>query len=193
MKAKQESIADGFEEATVLFADVVNFTPLSEKLLPQELVEFLNRVFSKFDELVGAHGLEKIKTIGDAYMVAGGLPEPRENHAQEMAELALEMAEAVRKFEYAAGEPLQMRIGINTGPVVAGVIGVKKFIYDLWGDTVNTASRMESHGMGGEIQVTRATYEKLKDEFVLEPRGSIDVKGKGELETWLLKGKKDGL
>jgi class 3 adenylate cyclase len=190
LKAKQESIADGFEEATVLFADVVGFTPLSEKLLPQELVEFLNRVFSKFDELVGARGLEKIKTIGDAYMVAGGLPEPREDHTQAVAELALEMAEAVGQFEYAAGEPLQMRIGVNTGPVVAGVIGVKKFIYDLWGDTVNTASRMESHGMGGEIQVTRATYEKLKDEYVLEPRGAINVKGKGELETWLLKGKK---
>jgi len=191
LKVKQESIADGFEEATVLFADIVDFTPLSEKLLPEELVEFLNRVFSRFDELVGAHGLEKIKTIGDAYMVAGGLPEPRDDHAQAMAALALEMAEAVDEFEYADGQPLQMRIGINTGPVVAGVIGVKKFIYDLWGDTVNTASRMESHGMGGEIQVTRATYEKLEDEYVLEPRGSIDVKGKGELETWLLKGKKD--
>jgi class 3 adenylate cyclase len=190
LKAKQESIADGFEEATVLFADVVNFTPFSETLLPEELVEFLNRVFSKFDELVGARGLEKIKTIGDAYMVAGGLPEPREDHAQAMAELALEMAEAVRKFEYTDHRPLEMRIGINTGPVVAGVIGVKKFIYDLWGDTVNTASRMESHGMGGEIQVTRATYEKLKDEYVLEPRGTIPIKGKGELETWLLKGKK---
>ncbi len=191
LKAKQESIADGFEEATVLFADVVGFTPLSEKLLPEELVEFLNRVFSKFDELVGAHGLEKIKTIGDAYMVAGGLPEPRDDHAQAMAELALEMAEAVDEFECVDGQPLQMRIGSNTGPVVAGVIGIKKFIYDLWGDTVNTASRMESHGMGGEIQVTRATYEKLKDEYILEPRGAIDVKGKGRLETWLLKGKKE--
>jgi class 3 adenylate cyclase len=191
LKTKQESIADGFEEATVLFADVVNFTPFSETLMPEELVKFLNQVFSKFDELVEARGLEKIKTIGDAYMVASGLPEPREDHAQAMAELALEMAESVGKFEYTDGRPLEMRIGINSGPVVAGVIGVKKFIYDLWGDTVNTASRMESHGLGGQIQVTRTTYEKLEDEFVLEPRGTIEVKGKGELETWLLKGKKD--
>jgi class 3 adenylate cyclase len=167
----------------------VNFTPRSEGLSPAEVVGLLDRLFSHFDTLAERHGLEKIKTIGDAYMVASGVPIPRPDHARALALLALEMVEAMRPAGAVGDLELQIRVGINSGPVVAGVIGRKKFLYDLWGDAVNTASRMESQGTAGDIQITRATYELLKDEFVCEPRGTVTVKGKGDMETWYLIGR----
>ncbi|WP_293130115.1 adenylate/guanylate cyclase domain-containing protein [Microcoleus sp. bin38.metabat.b11b12b14.051] len=182
--------AERFESATVLFADLVDFTSLAARISPLELVDLLNQIFSKFDELTEKHGLEKIKTIGDAYMVAGGLPVPRADHADAIANMALDMQEAIANFKADTGEPFQIRIGIHTGPVVAGVIGTKKFIYDLWGDTVNVASRMESHGLSGYIQVTGAVYEQLKDRYLFEERGEITVKGKGDTSVYWLKAKK---
>jgi len=189
LKESEETIADGFDSATVLFADIVGFTPLARDLPPADTVVLLDRIFAGWDELAERHGVEKIKTIGDAYMVAAGLPTPREDHAEAIAELALEMgAEAERCA--GSGAPLEVRIGIDTGPVVAGVIGRAKFSYDLWGDTVNTASRMESHGLPGEIQVTERTCERLHDRFELRPRGTIEVKGKGAMSTYLLLGRR---
>ena len=182
--------AERFESATVLFADLVDFTSLAARISPLELVDLLNQIFSKFDELTEKHGLEKIKTIGDAYMVAGGLPVPRADHAEAIANMALDMQEAIANFQTDTGEPFQIRIGIHTGPVVAGVIGTKKFIYDLWGDTVNVASRMESHGLSGYIQVTGAVYEQLKERYLFEERGEITVKGKGDTSVYWLKAKK---
>lgn len=182
-----ESIADDFDAASILFADVVDFTPLAQRLPAVETVGILDRLFSRFDELVERHGMEKIKTIGDCYMAAAGVPTPNPDHARRAALVALEMRDVTASA--VAGQPgPQLRIGINSGPVVAGVIGTKRFLYDLWGDAVNTASRMESHGTRGEIQITRATYELLHDEFVCRPRGTIDVKGKGPMETWYLVG-----
>ena len=172
-----------------MFADLVGFTPLSAQMSPKALVEMLNEVFSRFDALTEKYGLEKIKTIGDAYMVAGGLPTPRSDHAILVANMALEMREVVENLETPTGDRLQVRIGINTGPVAAGVIGTKKFTYDLWGDTVNTAARMETHADPGDIQVTERSYERLKRQFHLEPRGTIEVKGKGGMRTYLLVGK----
>ncbi|HEY9738838.1 MAG TPA: adenylate/guanylate cyclase domain-containing protein [Trichocoleus sp.] len=189
LKEDQTTIADHFAEVTVLFADIVNFTQLSAELSPQELVALLNEVFSRFDELADAHQLEKIKTIGDAYMAVGGLPDYREDHAAAIADFALDLQDAVLQFSGSSHHPFQLRIGINTGPVIAGVIGTRKFIYDLWGDTVNTASRMESFGIAGHIQVTESTYEMLKGDYQLELRGDIPVKGKGILRTYLLKGR----
>lgn len=186
----QDTIADSFEEATVLFADIVNFTNLSSHISPTELVSMLNEIFSRFDRLLEQYDLEKIKTIGDSYMVVGGLPLIRPDHAEAIAEFALDMQQQIQEFNVQRGQSFSMRIGINTGPVVAGVIGLKKFIYDLWGDTVNIASRMESHGIPGAIQVSSATYERLKDKYLFEERGTIDVKGKGEMTTYLLKSKK---
>ena len=183
LKNEPRTIADHFDGASILFADVVDFTPLSATMTPVELVELLNEVFSVFDLLVEKYELEKIKTIGDCYMVASGVPRPRPDHAAVLIKLALEMREYVSQNEF-LGHKLAFRMGINSGPVVAGVIGTKKFIYDLWGDAVNTASRMESHGQEGIIQITRATYELVKDDFVCEPRGSVNVKGKGEMEVW---------
>ena len=188
LKDDDKAIADGFAEVTVLFADIVGFTELSQRLTPGELVKMLNRIFSAFDDLAVDLGLEKIKTIGDCYMVAAGLPEPRPDHAQATARMALAMRDALTRINRDAGYELRVRIGMHSGAVVAGVIGKRKFIYDLWGDAVNTASRMESSGIPDEIQCTRATYDRLKDEFVLESRGTIKVKGKGEMETFLLKG-----
>jgi adenylate cyclase len=188
LKADAHTIADHFVAASILFADVVDFTPLAQRLQPAEMVGILDQLFSRFDALVERHGLEKIKTIGDCYMAAAGVPNPRPDHARKAALLALEMRD-VPATSAVAGQPgLQLRIGINSGPVVAGVIGTKRFLYDLWGDAVNTASRMESHGTPGEIQITRATYELLKDEFVCRRRGTILVKGKGRMETWYLVG-----
>jgi len=188
LKAAAQTIADHFAAASILFADVVDFTPLAQRLSPTQLVGILDQLFSHFDVLVERHGLEKIKTIGDCYMAAAGVPNPRPDHARKAALLALEMRD-VPATSAVAGQPgLQLRIGINSGPVVAGVIGTKRFLYDLWGDAVNTASRMESHGTPGEIQITRATYELLKDEFVCRLRGTILVKGKGRMETWYLVG-----
>ncbi len=186
LKAQTQRIADQFESASILFADVVDFTPWSERLPPAEVVGYLDHLFSHFDELAERYGLEKIKTIGDCYMVAAGVPTPRPDHARALALMALDMLEAMRSADEVAHLGLELRVGINSGPVVAGVIGRKRFLYDLWGDAVNTASRMESHGTPGRIQITRATYELLADEFEFEPRGTIAVKGKGEVEAWYL-------
>jgi guanylate cyclase len=188
LKAHPGTIADQFSAASVLFADVVNFTPRTERLSAAEVVELLDRLFSHFDDLAARYGLEKIKTIGDSYMVAAGVPEPRPDHARALALLALDMVAAARPGEAVGDLGLELRIGINSGPVVAGVIGRKRFLYDLWGDAVNTASRMESQGTPDRIQITRATYDLIKDEFECEPRGTVAVKGKGEMETWYLVG-----
>ena len=191
LKKGDGATAERFESATVLFADIVGFTSLAARISPLELVNFLNPIFSKFDQLTEKHDVEKIKTSGDAYMVAGGVPVPRADHAEAIANMALDMQEAIADFKTDTGESFQIRIGINTGPVVAGVIGTKKFIYDLWGDTVNVASRMESQGLPGYIQVTTAIYELLKDRYVFEERGAIAVKGKGEMIAYWLKAKKE--
>ena len=191
LKADTATIADQIEAASILFADVVDFTPLSERLQPAEVVGMLDRLFTYFDLLAERHGLEKIKTIGDCYMVAAGVPTPRLDHARAMALMALDMREAMRSKDGVGQLGLELRIGINSGPVVAGVIGRKRFLYDLWGDAVNMASRMESQGTRGQIQVTRETYELLKDEFELEPRGMVAIKGKGDVETWYLVGRRD--
>jgi adenylate cyclase len=186
LKAETGPIADQVGSASILFADVVDFTPWSERLTPAEVVGCLNHLFSHFDQLAEQHGLEKIKTIGDCYMVAAGVPLPRPDHARALALMALDMLDAMRSSDAVGGLGLELRIGINSGPVVAGVIGRKRFLYDLWGDAVNTASRMESYGTPGRIQITHATYELVADDFECEPRGSIAVKGKGEVETWYL-------
>jgi class 3 adenylate cyclase len=187
LKGEDKSIADGFADVTVLFADIVGFTELGQKLTPDRLVEMLNHIFSGFDDLAERYGLEKIKTIGDCYMVAAGLPEVRADHAEAIARMALGMRDELERVNRLTGHSLRIRIGIHTGPVVAGVIGKRKFIYDLWGDTVNTASRMESTGVAEEIQVTRTVYERLAGKFEMEARGMIHVKGKGDMETYLLK------
>jgi adenylate cyclase len=186
LKERQGAIADRFDHATILFADIVNFTSMSERMSPVMLVEMLDAVFSRFDRLCDHYGLEKIKTIGDAYMVAAGIPVPRADHAEAVAKMALDMGRVLSELKEEAFRKLNIRIGIHTGPVVAGVIGHRKFAYDLWGDAVNTASRMESHGAAGRIHVSREVYELLKDRFTFEHRGRIPVKGKGELETWFL-------
>ncbi len=190
LKESDEVIADGFDSATVLFADLVGFTPLAQNLPPAETVVLLDRVFAGWDALAERHGVEKIKTIGDAYMVAGGIPAPRSDHAEAIADLALEMGAEVERCAGESGVPLRVRVGIDTGPVVAGVIGRAKFSYDLWGDAVNTASRMESHGVPGEIQVTDRVYEQLRDRYEMRERGTIDVKGKGPMTTYLLLGRR---
>ena len=190
LKAASQTIADHFDSASILFADVVDFTPLAQRLPPAEVVGILDQLFSRFDTLLERHGLEKIKTIGDCYMAAAGVPDPSPDHARRAALLALDMRQAVATSLVGDGFGLELRIGINSGPVIAGVIGSKRFLYDLWGDAVNTASRMESHSTPGEIQITRATYELLKDEFVCRPRGAIEVKGKGRMETWYLVGRR---
>ncbi len=187
--APDVTIADLHPATTVLFSDIVGFTELSQRLAPDELVKRLDEVFSGFDEIADGFGLEKIKTIGDAYMVAGGVPEAREDHAEAMCEMALRMRDLVRDLAARSEAPISVRIGIHTGPVVGGVIGKKKFIYDVWGDTVNIASRMESHGLPGAIQVSETTYDAVKARFTLEPRGPIQVKGKGEMHAYLLVGR----
>jgi adenylate cyclase len=186
---QQQTIADSFAEVTVLFADIVGFTQLSTQMSAPEVVNLLNQVFSRFDELAEYYGLEKIKTIGDAYMVVAGLPQHRIDHASAIAQMALAMQQALKELNRQNGHHLEIRTGIHTGPVVAGIIGLKKFAYDLWGDTVNTASRMESQGLPGEIQVSQTTYECLKQQYLFESRGSIAIKGKGEMTTYLLRGK----
>jgi class 3 adenylate cyclase len=189
LKRGQRPIADGFPRVSVLFADIVGFTKMSERVTPVELVDRLNRMFSSFDDLADKLKLEKIKTIGDAYMVAGGLHSHEYDHAQTIAEMALGMQRRASEFGAEFGEELSIRVGIHTGPVVAGVIGKRKFIYDVWGDTVNTASRMESHGEPGTIHVTEETRALLKDMYELSPRGEIQVKGKGPMRTWFLVGR----
>ena len=193
LQSDPNSIADHFDEASILFADVVDFTPLSSRLGARDVVELLDRLFTSFDELVDRHDVEKIKTIGDCYMVAAGVPSPRSDHAHALAGLALELSECAKNcLPEGTEHNLRLRIGISSGPVVAGVIGRRRFLYDLWGDTVNMASRMESHGTPDEIQITRSTWELLRDDFVAEPLGTVDVKGKGAVETWRLLGPRGG-
>jgi adenylate cyclase len=201
LKNDEHTIAEQFEEASVLFADLVGFTPLSSQLSPTQMVELLNEIFTQFDALVDKYGVEKIRTIGDNYMVAAGVPLPQPDHAQRLARLALDMrryldenwSPEVLKDEVKAGEsarvPVQFRIGISSGPVIGGVIGKRKFVYDVWGDAVNIASRMESHGLPGKIQISQETQRRLCGEFACQRRGTITVKGKGEMETWFLVGK----
>ena len=187
LKHSPDVIAETFQEASVLFADIAGFTALAARFRPEEVVAFLNRYFSSYDELAEKYGVEKIKTIGDAYMAAAGIPEPREDHAAALVNMAQEMIEVTRAIGDECRLDLAIRIGINSGEVTAGVIGKKKFIYDLWGDTVNIASRMESHGIPGRIQVSQRTYLLLRDDFLFEQRGRIEVKGMGELEAYLIK------
>jgi class 3 adenylate cyclase len=186
-KLKQQVgiIAERFDDASVLFADIVGFTPLSARLSPTELIESLNRVFSGFDELADHHKLEKIKTIGDGYMVAGGLIEQNADHLAAMATMALAMHENARKLNSEFGG-LSLRIGLQVGSVIAGVIGTRKFIYDVWGDTVNTASRLESHGAPGRTHVSEMVFERLQGRFAFETRGTIELKGRGPMNTYFL-------
>ena len=190
LKKQTGIIAERYDDVSVLFADLVGFTPLSATLQPVQLLELLNRVFSGFDVLASERGLEKIKTIGDAYMVAGGLPDPQPDHLARMAELALEMQKSMAPHQ-AEYEGLSLRIGLHAGSAIAGVIGIRKFIYDVWGDTVNTASRLESHGVPGRVQVSETVYERLRSRFDFEPRGVVDLKGKGPMKTYLLIGARE--
>ena len=185
LKSDRTMIADDHESASVLFADVVDFTPMSAAMTPPELVGLLNTVFTIFDGFVAELGLEKIKTVGDAYMVAAGVPRGRPDHAHAIAVLAIRMRDHTERHAF-DGHAIHLRIGINSGPVVAGIVGTHKFAYDLWGDVVNTASRMESGGIPGSIQVTPATYELIRDDFACEPRGVVSVKGKGDMHTYIL-------
>lgn len=188
LRREGRSFADGIEECSILFADIVDFTPLSTSMSPEELVELLNRLFGHFDDLAEKFGVEKIKTIGDAYMAAVGVPDSRSDHAEILARFALAMRDSVKQFP-----GLSLRIGINSGPVVAGVIGKKRYIYDMWGDAVNIAERMESHGIPGSIQVTRSTYNLIVNKFELIERGKLNVKGRGGVEAFLLVGERLGV
>jgi guanylate cyclase len=190
LKSDKTMIADDYEAASVMFADVVDFTPMSAGMSPPQLVGLLNDVFTTFDGFVDELGLEKIKTVGDEYMVAAGVPQRRSDHAYAVAELALRIRDHTENNQF-DGHEISLRIGINSGPVVAGVVGTHKFAYDLWGDVVNTASRMESEGVPGSIQVTPATYELIGDKFVCEPRGVVSVKGKGDMNTYILLSRRD--
>ena len=190
LKRAPTSIAQAHHDVTIVFADIVDFTRMSAEMSPTDVVDMLNRVFTAFDGIARKHGLEKIKTIGDAYMAASGVPVARPDHAAAAAHMALDMLEVAQTIPTPDGRPLRLRIGINSGPVVAGVIGTTKFIYDLWGDAVNTASRMESLGAPGAIQVTTSTRDALGDAFVVEERGVVEVKGKGPMTTWMLRGQR---
>jgi len=190
LKQSHDLIADEFDETTVLFADIVGFTRYTETASPSALITLLNSVFTKFDDLSQKHRAEKIKTIGDAYMAVAGVPIRSPHHAEQMAAMALDMQQVIERHNHETGQALQIRIGLDSGPVVAGVIGKQKFAYDLWGDTVNTAARMESHGVPGEIQVTPATHALLHANYHFEERGSIDIKSKGTIKVFLLKGKR---
>jgi adenylate cyclase len=190
LKRNEGIIADSFDEVTVLFADIVGFTQLAAVVAAHDIVVLLNDIFSRFDLLTEKHGLEKIKTIGDAYMVVGGLPTPRADHAEAIADMALDMLAAVAEHARETAGTLSVRIGMHTGPVVAGVIGTRKFSYDLWGDTVNVASRMEATGVNGSIQVTPETHRRLQDRFTFEERAGVMVKGKGSMTTYVLTGRR---
>ena len=191
MRRGETVIADRVAEATVLFSDLVDFTTLAAEVSPERTVALLGDVFSRFDALAARHGLEKIKTTGDGYMVAGGVPEERADHAVQVAEMALAMLDAVETAGRAAGQPLRLRIGLNTGPLIAGVLGTHKFVYDVWGDTVNTAKRMESHGAPGRVHVSATTRQALGEAFGFEPRGLLEVKGKGSMETYFVHRRKE--
>ncbi|UCG24625.1 MAG: adenylate/guanylate cyclase domain-containing protein [Chloroflexota bacterium] len=190
LKGGQMSVAEHYESASVLFADIVGSTPLFSDLTPEEAVDWLNEVFTMFDGLVEKYGLEKIRTIGDNYMVASGVPVPTPDHAEAIGNLALDMIQQLKEVPARNGKRLEFRVGINSGPLVAGVIGQSKFHYDLYGDTVNTASRMESHGEAGRVQLAQGAYDLLKEEFECIPRGRIAVKGKDDMETWFLTGRR---
>ena len=191
LKNGQQTIADHFDGASILFADLVGFTALTHHLEPAQMVQLLNEIFTHFDALVEKYGVEKIRTIGDNYMVAAGVPRPQPDHAQRLAQMGLDM-QAYIQSRWANGSlPIDFRIGINSGPVIGGVIGRKKFVYDIWGDAVNIASRMESQGVPGQIQITHTTYELVRDEFHCKPRGEIQIKGRGEMETYFLIKRKD--
>ncbi|MBK7053897.1 MAG: adenylate/guanylate cyclase domain-containing protein [Leptospiraceae bacterium] len=189
LRDNPDTIAERFEDCTVLFSDIVGFTQMSKSMPAVSVVSLLNEIFSRFDDLAEKYNLEKIKTIGDAYMVVGGLPEPDENHVEKIASFALEMLDVIRDYRQKNNVQLELRIGINSGAAVAGVIGKKKFIYDLWGDSVNTASRMESHGLPGQIQVSESTYIRIKHLFQFEDRGNMEVKGLGLVRSYLLTAK----
>jgi len=190
LKTEQGVIADRYDSASIMFVDIVGFTPLSEQLTADEMVEWLNEVYSTFDALVQARGAEKIKMVGDGYMIAAGVPEVRDDHAAVIADLALDIRDYVAGLAPVAGRHAAVRLGVNSGPIVGGVIGTHKFQYDLWGDAVNVAARMESHGVPGRVHVTQATRDLLGDEFVMELRGEIDVKGKGPMTTWFVDGRR---
>lgn len=190
LKHEPGIIADHFDEVSILFADIVDFTPLSARLAPEALITLLNTIFSAFDALAEQYGLEKIKTVGDSYLVVGGLPTPKADHAEAIADLALALQQEAARLSEELGQPLRLQIGINTGPVVAGVLGTRKFIYDLWGNSVNVASRMESHGICGAIQVTEATYARLEAKYCFEDRGTIKIKGCAPMRTYLLTGRR---
>ena len=183
-----QTIADSHDEATILFADIVGFTPLASQRTPDSVVRMLNMLFTRFDDLANKHGLEKIKTLGDAFMVAGGMPDPQPDHAIRVARMALDMLSETELFAQEVGEQLELRIGIHSGPVVAGVIGTKKPFYDVWGDTVNTAARLETYGTNGKIQVTEETKRILEGDFNFEERGTVSIKGKGDMDLWYLEG-----
>jgi adenylate cyclase len=190
LKAGESPIADAYEHATVLFADIVGSTTLGEQLDAKQLVVLLNKIFSQFDLLAEEHGVEKIRTIGDNFMCVAGVPRRRADHAQAAARLALDMCAYVADLRAAGEDRIDFRIGMNSGPCVGGVIGLRKFVFDIWGDPVNTASRMESHGVPGRIHLSDATYELIREEFECEPRGTIEVKGKGPMRTWFLVGER---
>ena len=190
LKVESQTIADQYESASVMFADIVGFTPLTAQMSPKGMVLLLNEIYSHFDTLVEKYGVEKIRTIGDNYMVASGVPRPKADHAQALANMALDMQDYVGTLQPLNGKSLNFRIGINSGPLVAGVIGNKKFSYDVWGDAVNIASRMESQGEPGKIQITKSTLDLLAGQFVCHLRGSIMIRGKGEMETWFLTARK---
>jgi len=190
LKAGEGNIAECIGSASVLFADIAGFTPLSAELGVERVVELLNDIHSGFDAIVARYGLEKIRTIGDGYMVASGVPTPRPDHAHALVDAALDMLAHVRGLSNPEAARVHYRVGINSGTIMAGVIGRAKFSYDVWGDPVNVASRMESHGLADCIQVSERTYELIKDDFVCEPRGTIEIKGKGEMQTWFVLGRK---
>lgn len=189
LRDTQDTIAASYDEASILFFDLVGFTALSARLGPNATVSMLNIIFSEFDDLVDQSGLEKIKTIGDSYMVAAGLPRHRDDHASAIVSLALELGEVTRRYSRVRGEQIDFRTGIHSGPVTAGVIGKRKFAYDVWGDTVNIASRMESHGIPGRVHISDNTRRLLGDQFEVESRGEIEVKGKGAMQTWIVVGR----
>lgn len=190
LRSGKKTIAEQFESASILYADIVGFTPMSERMAPDEMIGLLDEIFSSFDEIIDKYDLEKIRTIGDKYMVVSGAPRRRSDHAQALARAALEMADYAGLIPPRDGEKVEFRIGMNSGPVVGGVIGQSRFHYDVWGDAVNTASRMESHGVPGRIHITSHTQEMLADDFIFERRGVTEVKGKGRMETWYLVGSK---
>jgi guanylate cyclase len=187
LKSGKENIAERHEHTSILFADIVGFTPMSTAMAPEKMVELLNEIFSQFDSLVEKYDLEKVRTIGDNYMVVSGAPRRRKDHAQALAHLALDIRAYISQRRSPGGEVINFRIGMNSGPIIAGVIGKRKFHYDVWGDTVNVASRMETFGVPGKIQLAKDTYDLIKDDFVCESRGDVDIKGKGIMGTWFLK------